>query len=160
MEEERLNCLPTHFKSLKMGNDFDLHTERECFSCFYDLYLSAVGCECSPDKYSCLKHASSFCSCEMDKRFVLLRYNMNELNKLLEALEGDSLALELWESKNFGMVSAEANEVCMNKQEVDGDKGLEETGCAGTRDCSNSHATSELMQCESHLLLLVRRMKV
>lgn len=154
MEEERLNCLPTHFNSLKMGNDFDLHTERECFSCFYDLYLSAVGCECSPDKYSCLKHASLFCSCEMDKRFVLLRYNMNELNKLLEALEGDSLALELWECKNFGMVSAEANEVCMNKQEVDGDKGHEETGCAGTRDRSNSHATSELMQCESHLVTL------
>ncbi|CAJ2661587.1 unnamed protein product [Trifolium pratense] len=158
MEEERLDCLPTHFKSLNMGNDFDVHTERECFSCFYDLYLSAVGCECSPDRYSCLKHASSFCSCEMDKRFVLLRYNMNELNKLHEALEGDSLALELWENKNFGMVSAVANEVCLDKPEVEINKGLDETGCEGTKDSSNinapSNVTSEIMQSESHLVTL------
>ncbi|CAL5186973.1 unnamed protein product [Lathyrus oleraceus] len=142
MEEERLACLPTHFNLLKMASDFDLHTEKECFSCFYDLYLSAVGCECSPDRYSCLKHASSLCSCEMDKRFVLLRHNMNELNKLLEALEGDSRALELWENRNFGMVSSEENE-------VEGDKGLGET-----KDSSNSHVSSEPMQCESHPLTL------
>ncbi|XP_058722877.1 lysine-specific demethylase JMJ15-like [Vicia villosa] len=139
MEEERLACLPTHINLRKMANDFDLHTEKECFSCFYDLYLSAVGCECSPDRYSCLKHASSLCSCEMDKRFVLLRHNMNELNKLLEALEGDSCALELWENRNFGMVSAEANEVEVEK------------GLGETKDSSNSrHVSSEPMQCESH----------
>lgn len=135
MEEKRLDCLPTHFKLLKMGNDFDLYTERECFSCCYDLHLSAVGCECSPDRYSCLKHASLFCSCEMDRRFVLLRYNIDELNKLLEALEGESLALEFWANKNFGIVSADLSEVCIDKSEVERDKGLKEgssTGCIGS----------------------------
>jgi histone demethylase JARID1 len=81
-----------------MGNDFDVHIERECFSCFYDLYLSVVGCECSSYRYYSLK-----CSCEMDKIFILCRYIMN-LNKLLETLEGDSLALELWENKNFSTI--------------------------------------------------------
>lgn len=164
MEEERLDCLPSHFKLLKMDNDFDVSTERECFSCFYDLHLSAVGCECSPDRYSCLKHANLFCSCEMDKRFVMLRYNINELNKLLQALEGESLAIEAWANKNFRMVSADANEVCIDKQDMERDKGLEEgessAGCGSSKDRSNlnastspnSHVTREMMQSESHLV--------
>ncbi|KAH1042111.1 hypothetical protein GLYMA_09G083300v4 [Glycine max] len=166
MEEERLDCLPTHLKLLKMNSNFDLYKERECFSCFYDLHLSAVGCECSPDRYSCLKHANLFCSCEMEKRFVLLRYTISELNKLLEALEGDSHAIEVWANKNFGMVSANANEVCIDKPDLEKDmyrtKNCEEmessTGCVRTKDRSNlnapsspnSHITTEIVQFESH----------
>ncbi|KAK7328519.1 hypothetical protein VNO77_22628 [Canavalia gladiata] len=165
MEEERLDCLPTDHKLLKMNSDFDLYKERECFSCFYDLHLSAVGCGCSPDRYSCLKHANLFCPCGMDKRFVLLRYTINELNKLLEALEGESTAIEAWAYKNFGMVSAE---VCIDKPDVGQNmyktKSCQEressTGCAGTKDRSNlnasssptSHITSEIVQSGSHLV--------
>ncbi|CAJ1975665.1 unnamed protein product [Sphenostylis stenocarpa] len=165
MEEEKLDCLPTHLKVLKMNSDFDLYTERECFSCFYDLHLSAVGCECSPGRYSCLKHANLFCSCGMDKRFVLLRYTRNELNNLLEALEGESHGIEVWANKDCGMVSANANEVCIDKSDVEKDiyktKNCEErdnlTGCVGTKDRSNlntpsspnSHITSKIVQSES-----------
>ncbi|RDY06595.1 putative lysine-specific demethylase JMJ14 [Mucuna pruriens] len=168
MEEERLDCLPTHLKLLKMNSDFDLYQERECFSCFYDLHLSAVGCECSPDRYSCLKHANMFCSCGMEKRFVLLRYTLNDLNKLVEALEGESPAIESWANKNFGMVSANANEICIDKPDVEQDmyktKNHEEressTGYLGTKNRSNlnapssptSHITSEIVQSESHLV--------
>ncbi|KAK7304064.1 hypothetical protein RJT34_15075 [Clitoria ternatea] len=164
MEEERLDCLPTLLKLRKMDRDFDLYTERECFSCFYDLHLSAVGCECSPDRYSCLKHANLICSCGMDKRFVLLRYTISELNKLLEALEGEPLAIEVW-ANNFGMVSAVANDVCIDKldeQAMCKSRSCEEreipTSCTGIKDrstlnapCSpNSHITSEIVQFESH----------
>jgi histone demethylase JARID1 len=83
---------------------------------------------------------------------------MSELNKLHEALEGDSLALQLWENENFGMVSADANEICIDKQEMERNKGLEDTDCEGTKDSSNinapSNVTSELMQSESHLVTL------
>ncbi|CAJ1938260.1 unnamed protein product [Sphenostylis stenocarpa] len=96
MEKERLYGLPTHLKMLQMDTDFDLLEERECFSCFYDLHLSAVGCKCSPDSYSCLKHSHLFCSCEMGERFVLFRYTMNELSTLVEALEGEAHAIEVW----------------------------------------------------------------
>lgn len=166
MEEERLDCLPTHLKLLKMNSDFDLYKERECFSCFYDLHLSAVGCECSPDRYSCLKHANLFCSCRMEKRFVLLRYTINDLNKLIEALEGDPTAIELWANKIFGMVSANTNEVCIDKPDAEqvmyrtkNREGRESsTGCLGTKGRSNlntpssptSHITSEIVQYESH----------
>ncbi|XP_020220706.1 lysine-specific demethylase JMJ18 [Cajanus cajan] len=168
MEEERLDCLPTHLKSLKMNSDFDLYKERECFSCFYDLHLSAMGCECSPDIYSCLRHVNLFCSCEMEKKFVLLRYTINDLNMLVGALEGESAAIELWANKNFGMVSANAKEVWIDKTDVEQDiyknKDYEEressAGCLGTKDRSNlntpssptptSHITSEIGQSESH----------
>ena len=166
MEEERLDCLPTHLKLLKMDSGFDLYEERECFSCFYDLHLSAVGCECSLDKYSCLKHSNLLCSCAMDKRFVLLRYTIEELNKLVEALEGESPAIEVWVNKSFEMVSTDANEVCIYKPDVERDmyktKNHEEkeslTGCAGTKDSSNlnvpsrpyNNVTSEIVQSESH----------
>lgn len=168
IEEERLDRLPSHFTSRKMDSDFDLYKERECFSCFYDLHLSAVGCECSPDRYSCLKHAKLFCSCEMDKKFVLLRYTVNELNKLVEVLEGESSAVELWKNKSFGMVSADANQVCIDKPDVERDmyrtKDIKEgeslAGCEGAKVKSNlsapsspySHVTSEMMQSECHLV--------
>ncbi|GAV57257.1 JmjC domain-containing protein/JmjN domain-containing protein/zf-C5HC2 domain-containing protein/FYRN domain-containing protein/FYRC domain-containing protein [Cephalotus follicularis] len=102
MEEERIGRLPAQLKLQKMTNDFDLNSERECFSCFYDLHLSAVSCRCSPDRFACLKHENHICSCEIGNRFVLLRYNMVELNALVEALEGRLDALKAWASNNLG----------------------------------------------------------
>ncbi|KAF1892402.1 hypothetical protein Lal_00010867, partial [Lupinus albus] len=153
MEEERLQCLPTDLKLLKMDSDFDLNKERECFSCFYDLHLSAVGCECSPDRYSCLKHSNLFCSCGMDRRFVLHRYTVDELNKLVEALEGQSLATEVWANKNFGMVYSDANKVSICKPYVERDmyksksrdEGESSTGCAGSKDSHNDNINDKKM---------------
>lgn len=106
MEKERTDSLPSGLKLQKMERDFDLRKERECLFCFYDLHLSAAGCQCSPDQFSCLKHANHFCSCEIDNRFVLLRYTMNELNTLVEALEGGVDAIKVWTSDDSGLVSA------------------------------------------------------
>lgn len=166
MEKERLDYLPTNIKMLKMDSDFDLFEERECFSCFYDLHLSAVGCKCSPDSYSCLRHSNLFCSCDMNKKFVLLRYTMNELSTLAEALEGKPHAIEAWENRNIGLVFANAEDPCMYKQDTEramrrtknyeGGKGS--TSCAGIKEKSNSnvpssphsHVSSELVHSESH----------
>ncbi|XP_038679857.1 lysine-specific demethylase JMJ18-like isoform X2 [Tripterygium wilfordii] len=105
MEEERVKCLPGHVKFLKMENDFDLESERECFWCCYDLHLSATGCRCSPDQFACLKHAKILCSCDVEHRHVLLRYTVDELNTLVEALEGGLDALKVWASENLGTIS-------------------------------------------------------
>ncbi|XLR59588.1 hypothetical protein S83_010260 [Arachis hypogaea] len=111
MEKERLDFL-AHLKRFRMDDDFDLHKERECFSCFYDLHLSAVGCKCSPDRYFCLRHSNLPCSCTMDARFVLFRYTTEELTTLVEALEGDLHAIEVWENRSSGMASANAEDAC------------------------------------------------
>lgn len=87
-----------------MEKDLDLTSERECFSCFYDLHMSAACCKCSPDRFACLKHASILCSCEKDDRFFLVRYTMEELSTLIEALEEELGALEAWASIDKGLV--------------------------------------------------------
>lgn len=101
---ERIAALEMDSSSLvKMEKDFDSNCERECFSCFYDLHLSASGCKCSPEEYACLKHSDDLCSCEEKDRFILLRYTMDELSSLVRALEGESDDLKLWASKVLGI---------------------------------------------------------
>ncbi|KAG8067668.1 hypothetical protein GUJ93_ZPchr0005g15796 [Zizania palustris] len=87
----------------KMDKDYD-STDRECFSCFYDLHLSAVSCQCSPNRFACLNHANLLCSCEMDRKFALFRYNIEELNTLVAALEGDPAAIYQWGHNDIGLV--------------------------------------------------------
>ncbi|KAL9147620.1 hypothetical protein ABFS82_13G184800 [Erythranthe guttata] len=99
-EEKRIEHLPAVTRIQKMEKDFDLDTERECFSCFYDLHQSAVCCNCNSDKFACLKHANLMCSCKPDNRVVLLRYTIDELNSLVKALEESFDALQVWLSKN------------------------------------------------------------
>lgn len=99
-EEKKIQYLPGIERIQKMEKDFDLNTERECFSCFYDLHLAAVCCSCSPDKFSCLKHAKILCVCDPDNKHVLLRYTIDELNTLVKALEECVDALKDWSSKD------------------------------------------------------------
>lgn len=87
-----------------MEEDFDLTKERECFSCFYDLHMSVACCKCSSDQFACLKHATLLCSCGKDDRFVLVRYTMDELNTLIEALEEKLVPLKAWASADLGLV--------------------------------------------------------
>ncbi|XP_020698892.1 lysine-specific demethylase JMJ18 [Dendrobium catenatum] len=105
MEQERRDshCDPT--KARKMDSIFDLSKERECFFCFYDLHLSAAGCECSLDRYACLNHAELLCSCEPNQKFFLFRYTMDQLNTLVQALEGYASAVQDWGSYDLGLVS-------------------------------------------------------
>ncbi|KAK4399481.1 Lysine-specific demethylase [Sesamum angolense] len=111
LEEKRIECLPEVMRFQKMQKDFDLDTERECFSCFYDLHLFAACCNCSSDKFACLKHANLICRCDPENRLVLLRYTIDELNTLVKALEESMDAVEAWvfkdrerplDSKNVG----------------------------------------------------------
>ncbi|KAL1194743.1 Lysine-specific demethylase JMJ15 [Cardamine amara subsp. amara] len=100
MEEGRIKDLGNGFRLLKMEKEFDLNCVRECKLCFYDLHLSASGCnnKCSSGKYVCVKHANDLCSCEGNDRFILLRYTIDELRSLVRALEGESDDLKTWAS--------------------------------------------------------------
>nr|QEG03040.1 lysine-specific demethylase JMJ18-like isoform X1 [Cymbidium ensifolium] len=104
MEQERRDSHCDSTKARKMDSVFDLSTERECFFCFYDLHLSAAGCECSLDRYACLNHAELLCSCELNQKFFLFRYSMDQLNTLVQALEGHLRAVQHWGSDDLGLV--------------------------------------------------------
>ncbi|EEF32486.1 transcription factor, putative [Ricinus communis] len=165
MEEERLQNLPTHLKLQKMEKDFDLGNERECFMCFYDLHLSAASCKCCPEQFACLKHAKDFCSCENDESYVLVHYTVDELNRLVEALEGSLDAIKVWISKEFRLVSEADNGAheCKVEQKCDLFQNnyceqSESPSCSprteellGTNiSCSNSQVSSEVTQSNSH----------
>ncbi|KAG0478826.1 hypothetical protein HPP92_013545 [Vanilla planifolia] len=105
MEQERRECHCNLVKARKMDKDFDFSNERECFFCFYDLHLSAAGCECSLDRFACLNHADLLCSCESSRKFFLFRYSIDELNTLVDALEGNSSAVQSWVSYDLGLVT-------------------------------------------------------
>ncbi|KAL5977341.1 hypothetical protein ACLOJK_021687 [Asimina triloba] len=103
MEQERRQSLLIS-QARKMDRDFALTVDRECASCFYDLHLSAVGCECSEDRFACLKHVDQLCSCESNKKFLLFRYDMDLLQALVKALEGEVSALQHCVSEDIGLV--------------------------------------------------------
>lgn len=87
-----------------MESTFDATNERECSVCFFDLHLSAAGCHnCSPDKYACLNHAKQLCSCSWGAKFFLFRYDINELNVLVDALEGKLSAIYRWARQDLGL---------------------------------------------------------
>ncbi|ESW15958.1 hypothetical protein PHAVU_007G117400 [Phaseolus vulgaris] len=103
MERARREFLCSSSQALKMESTFDATDERECNICFFDLHLSASGCRCSPDRYACLDHAKQFCSCSWDSRFFLFRYDVSELNILVEALEGKLSAIYRWAKSDLGL---------------------------------------------------------
>ncbi|CAI0546111.1 unnamed protein product, partial [Linum tenue] len=144
MENERIQVLPDQFKQQKMEEPSDLNSERECFSCFYDLYLSAATCNCSTKQFACLKHAKHVCSCEPEQRYVLLRYTMDELSSLVDALEGDVAAMKLWASDNFGSSLVSAH----NPKEGPSDSSPSTDEMVGSCG-SNSHASSDVIQSDN-----------
>ncbi|URE10603.1 lysine-specific demethylase JMJ14-like [Musa troglodytarum] len=104
MEHKRRENVSSISNVRKMDKNFDLSTERECFLCFYDLHLSAAGCDCSPNRYACLSHAKLICSCDPSKMFLLVRHNLDELNALVLALGGDLGAVKLCNLEDIGLV--------------------------------------------------------
>ncbi|KAL2549164.1 putative lysine-specific demethylase JMJ16 [Forsythia ovata] len=104
MERVRREFLCKSSQAMKMESSFDAFSERECSICLFDLHLSAAGCHrCSPDKYACLNHAKQLCSCSGSAKFFLFRYDINELNLLVEALEGKLSAVYRWARLDLGL---------------------------------------------------------
>lgn len=85
-------ALPTK----QMDSTYDSTDERECELCKYDLHLSAVGCECCPDKFACLLHGHLLCPCPWSKKTLLYRYHLEQLTLLLAAVEGRPGAVANW----------------------------------------------------------------
>ncbi|XP_059626030.1 putative lysine-specific demethylase JMJ16 isoform X2 [Cornus florida] len=102
-EGRRMEYLCNSSRLRKMGDDFDATSKRECVTCLFDLHLSATGCPCSPNIYSCLKHAKHLCPCAWSDKFFLFRYAISDLNVLVEALEGKLSAVYRWAKENLGL---------------------------------------------------------
>ncbi|CAL5193770.1 unnamed protein product [Lathyrus oleraceus] len=91
------------FKSQKMDENFDASCKKECSICLRDLFLSAVGCSCSDDKFVCLDHAMKLCSCPWTDKILLYRYEISELEVLHQALDGKLSAVYKWAKEDLGL---------------------------------------------------------
>ncbi|XP_076905638.1 lysine-specific demethylase JMJ18-like isoform X2 [Bidens hawaiensis] len=116
MELKRVEDLEPGFEFQKMEKDFDTTNEKECFVCFFDLHMSAASCKCNPDRFSCLEHVNRLCSCDSDKLLVHLRYTFDELNMMVDALEGKPDAIEKWASTSLEL-DEEKKQVIDEKKE-------------------------------------------
>ncbi|KAI8556170.1 hypothetical protein RHMOL_Rhmol05G0231000 [Rhododendron molle] len=103
MERVRREFLCNSSHAVKMESNFDATSERECSVCLFDLHLSAAGCRCSPDRYTCLNHTKQLCLCSWSAKFFLFRYDINELNILVEAVEGKLSAVYRWAKLDLGL---------------------------------------------------------
>ncbi|KAG5549731.1 hypothetical protein RHGRI_014885 [Rhododendron griersonianum] len=103
MERVRREFLCNSSHAVKMESNFDATSERECSVCLFDLHLSAAGCRCSPDRYTCLNHTKHLCLCSWSAKFFLFRYDINELNILVEAVEGKLSAVYRWAKLDLGL---------------------------------------------------------
>ncbi|KAK4363630.1 hypothetical protein RND71_018871 [Anisodus tanguticus] len=90
-------------ESQKMEDDFCATTKRVCAICFYDLYLSAIGCKCSPHEYTCLLHAKQLCACAWSEKYLLIRYGIDELNIMVDVLDEKVSAVLKWAKEKLGL---------------------------------------------------------
>ncbi|XP_015078213.1 putative lysine-specific demethylase JMJ16 isoform X1 [Solanum pennellii] len=90
-------------ESRKMEDDFCATTKQECVTCFCDLYLSAIGCKCSTHKYTCLLHAKQLCDCAWSERYLLIRYEIDELNIMVEDLDRKASAVHNRAEEKLGL---------------------------------------------------------
>jgi len=131
MERARRVFLSNPSRARKMDCNFDSTNERECFSCYYDLHFSAVGCECCSERFACLEHAKQICACAWNRKFFLYRYDITELDILVEALEGKLSAIYRWATLDLGLAlssyvtypntqagfESKATSLCVNSQQ-------------------------------------------
>ncbi|XP_059665739.1 putative lysine-specific demethylase JMJ16 isoform X2 [Cornus florida] len=103
MERVRREYLCNTSKAVKMDSSFDATSEKECSVCLFDLHLSAAACQCSQDRFTCLNHVKQLCSCPWSTKFFLFRYDIGELDILVEALEGKLSAVYRWARLDLGL---------------------------------------------------------
>ncbi|XP_010321827.1 putative lysine-specific demethylase JMJ16 isoform X2 [Solanum lycopersicum] len=114
-EARRRKYLFASLESRKMEDDFCATTKQECVACFCDLYLSAIGCKCSAHKYTCLLHAKQLCDCAWSERYLLIRYEIDELNIMVEDLDRKVSAVHNRAKEKLGLPVSDVSKDAINE---------------------------------------------
>eukprot|EP00978_Attheya_sp_CCMP212_P018433 scaffold50461_cov61-Attheya_sp.AAC.1 len=59
----------------------DYDDKRLCHACKHVCFFSAVACECSQSKVSCLRHSHYMCRCPTERKYLMIWSNDAEMNK-------------------------------------------------------------------------------
>jgi hypothetical protein len=72
----------------------DYDDKRLCHSCKHICFFSAVCCECSESKVSCLRHSHYMCRCSIKRKYLLIWTKETEMNDAIARVErrGEELA--------------------------------------------------------------------
>uniref|UniRef100_A0A8C2WPD3 [histone H3]-trimethyl-L-lysine(4) demethylase n=1 Tax=Cyclopterus lumpus TaxID=8103 RepID=A0A8C2WPD3_CYCLU len=87
-------------KGKKMEAKYDhlQDDERQCARCRTTCYLSAVTCSCSPGVLVCLHHINDLCSCPITNYTLNLRYTLDELFPMMNAVKQRAELYDEWAS--------------------------------------------------------------
>jgi histone demethylase JARID1 len=64
----------------------DYDDKRLCHACKHVCFFSAVACECSQSKVSCLRHSHYMCRCPVQRRYLMIWSSEEELNNTCQAV--------------------------------------------------------------------------
>ncbi|KAL2321058.1 hypothetical protein Fmac_030027 [Flemingia macrophylla] len=128
-ESLKRKFLCPYLVSRRMDENFNASCKRECCICLRDLYLSAVGCSCSDDKFVCLNHAKQLCSCIWTEKILYYRYGISDLNVLCQALDGKLSAVFKWAKADLGLTlnSVTFKRSKQNPENISGSAGSSQT---------------------------------
>lgn len=62
----------------------DYDDKRLCHACKHICFFSAVACECSQSKVSCLRHSHYMCRCPIERRYLMVWSPEEELNQICQ----------------------------------------------------------------------------
>jgi len=72
----------------------DYDDKRLCHSCKHICFFSAVCCECSENKVSCLRHSHYMCRCSLRRKYILIWTPESEMRETIERVETRGNELE------------------------------------------------------------------
>jgi histone demethylase JARID1 len=75
-------------------NSANYDDKRLCHACKHVCFFSAVACECSQSKVSCLRHSHYMCRCPTDRKYFMLWSNEKELTSTLGRVRDHCSALK------------------------------------------------------------------
>ncbi|MCO5584328.1 hypothetical protein L7F22_038252 [Adiantum nelumboides] len=124
--------------TVRMDKNFGLTEVKECSVCHFDLHLSAIGCECAQERYTCLEHVHELCGCEKSKKHALYRYELSELDEIMAALQGNHDSMTGVDKLLELLTGSEVSKVdCTERKEQEG-SAIEQSGSSSSGAGSTS----------------------
>jgi len=88
----------------------DYDDKRLCHGCKHVCFFSAVACECSQSKVSCLRHSHYMCRCDKSRRYLLIWSSEEEMTNTLDRVR-----------KHCEELKTSTPQINLNENKVDGD---------------------------------------
>uniref|UniRef100_A0A3T1CWC7 [histone H3]-trimethyl-L-lysine(4) demethylase n=1 Tax=Polyandrocarpa misakiensis TaxID=7723 RepID=A0A3T1CWC7_POLMI len=88
--------------------------ERQCCICKTTCFLSAIACECQPERFVCVNHINKLCDICSPSQYVLhYRYTLDELPPMLRKVKIRAESFDTWSTKLEDTFSRKENKVTL-----------------------------------------------